>query len=168
MQSSSDRALDGDLAGATRPLPPGIADAAARLPETYAASLPPLAFRIAETGETWTYAVRDGRVERSPGAGVAVTLLELSQASFDGLERDVESSAGLPDSVRFVSYGGLSLEEITHRVAALPPDAAVLYTHVLVDGAGVPHERLEALTAIRRAGADVVVTYWAREVAAWA
>ena len=27
---------------------------------------------------------------------------------------------------------------------------------------------LEALTAIRRAGADVVVTYWAREVAEWA
>jgi porphobilinogen synthase len=26
---------------------------------------------------------------------------------------------------------------------------------------------LEALTSIRRAGADVVVTYWAKELAAW-
>ena len=29
------------------------------------------------------------------------------------------------------------------------------------------HAALEALTAIRRAGADVVVTYWAKEVARW-
>jgi porphobilinogen synthase len=27
---------------------------------------------------------------------------------------------------------------------------------------------LESLTAIRRAGADTIVTYWAREIAAWA
>ena len=26
---------------------------------------------------------------------------------------------------------------------------------------------LESLTAIRRAGADVIVTYWAKELAAW-
>jgi porphobilinogen synthase len=26
---------------------------------------------------------------------------------------------------------------------------------------------LETLTAIRRAGADVIVTYWAKELAAW-
>jgi porphobilinogen synthase len=26
---------------------------------------------------------------------------------------------------------------------------------------------LESLTALRRAGADVVVTYWAKELAAW-
>ena len=76
----------------------------------------------------------------------------------------VESSAGLPDSVRFVSYGGLSLEEITHRVAALPPDAAVLYTHVLVDGAGVPHERLEALTAILEASAVPVFSAFGKEI----
>ena len=27
---------------------------------------------------------------------------------------------------------------------------------------------LESLTAIRRAGADIIVTYWARELAHWA
>jgi porphobilinogen synthase len=26
---------------------------------------------------------------------------------------------------------------------------------------------LECLTAIRRAGADIVITYWAKELAAW-
>jgi porphobilinogen synthase len=26
---------------------------------------------------------------------------------------------------------------------------------------------LESLTAIRRAGADVIVTYWAKDLAAW-
>ena len=75
-----------------------------------------------------------------------------------------EASPGLPDSVRFVSYGGLSLEEITRRVAALPPDAAVLYTHVLVDGAGVPHERLEALTAILKASAVPVFSAFGKEI----
>ena len=60
----------------------------------------------------------------------------------------VEAAAGLPDTVEVVTYGGLSLEEMTRRVAVLPPDAVVFYTHVLVDGAGVPHERVEALTAI--------------------
>jgi signal transduction histidine kinase len=76
----------------------------------------------------------------------------------------VEASAGLPDSVRLVSYGGLSLEEMTRRVAALPPDAAVIYTHVLVDGAGVPHERLEALAAILQSTSVPVFSAFGKEI----
>lgn len=76
----------------------------------------------------------------------------------------VEAAADLPDSVRLVNYGGLSLEEMTRRVAVLPPDAAVFYTHVLVDGAGVPHERVEALAAILKASAVPVFSAYGHEL----
>ena len=76
----------------------------------------------------------------------------------------VEAASSLPEPVDLVSYGGLSLEEMTHRVAVLPPDAAVFYTHVLVDGAGVPHERLEALTAILEASSVPVFSAFGHEL----
>ena len=76
----------------------------------------------------------------------------------------VEVGAGLPKSVRLVTFGGLSLEEMTRRVADLPPDAAVLYVHVLVDGAGVPHERAEALTAILQASSVPVFSGFGHEI----
>lgn len=66
-----------------------------RLPAGYAGTLAPLAIALVETGETWTYAIRDGRVERRPGGETASTRVELSQASYEGLTRDVESAAGL-------------------------------------------------------------------------
>ncbi len=80
---------------------------AARLPERYAALLSPFCLTIAETGEASTCSVVDGRVVVTPGAEGAVTRVELSQASFEGLRRDLESAAGL-------IYGG--------RVRALQGD----------------------------------------------
>ena len=76
----------------------------------------------------------------------------------------VEAASSLPEPVDLVSYGGLSLEEMTSRVAELPPDAAVLYIHVLVDGAGVPHERAEALTAILQASSAPVFSSFGHEL----
>ena len=67
----------------------------ARLPAEYASTLAPFSIALAESGEAWTYSVRDGRVELSPGAERAKTQVELSQASFDGLTHDLESPAGL-------------------------------------------------------------------------
>jgi len=63
------------------------------------------------------------------------------------LERDL---AFLADRVRFVWFDGLSLPQMTQRIAALPPDSAVFYALLLVDAAGVPHERLEALGQLKR------------------
>lgn len=63
------------------------------------------------------------------------------------LERD---SAPLANRVKFVWLDGLSLSQILERVAALPPRSAVFYGLLIVDGAGVPHERLDALAALRR------------------
>jgi signal transduction histidine kinase len=42
----------------------------------------------------------------------------------------------------------LSLEQMRQRVAALPPHSAVLYTILLTDAAGVPHERGAALASL--------------------
>jgi len=63
------------------------------------------------------------------------------------LERDAEF---LANRVRFEWFDGLSLEQMTQRIAALPPYSAVFYALLLVDAAGVPHERLEALAQLRR------------------
>ena len=64
------------------------------------------------------------------------------------LERD---GASLADRVTFVWFDGLSLVQMTERIAALPPDGAVFYALLLVDAAGVPHERLEALARMKSA-----------------
>ena len=64
-------------------------------PAEYASTLAPFSIAIAESGEAFTYSVRDGRIELSPGAERAKTQIELAQASFVGLTRDLESPAGL-------------------------------------------------------------------------
>lgn len=63
------------------------------------------------------------------------------------LERD---SAYLAGRVNFVWLDGLSLPQIKQRVATLAPDSAVFYGLLVVDAAGVPHERLEALAALKQ------------------
>ena len=47
--------------------------------------------------------------------------------------------------VQFDWYDGLSLEQMKARIAALPPDSAVMYAMLVIDGAGIPQERLDAL-----------------------
>jgi len=42
----------------------------------------------------------------------------------------------------------LSLEQLKERVASLPPHSAVLYGLLIVDAAGIPHERQDALAAL--------------------
>lgn len=59
-------------------------------------------------------------------------------------------SAYLAGRVDFVWLDGLSLPQIKQRVAALPPDSAVFYALLVIDAAGVPHERLEALSELKR------------------
>ncbi|MFO1393894.1 MAG: sensor histidine kinase [Steroidobacteraceae bacterium] len=55
------------------------------------------------------------------------------------------ASAPYADRVRFEWYDGLSLEQMKQRIAALPANSAVIYGIVMVDGAGIPFERLAAL-----------------------
>jgi signal transduction histidine kinase len=50
--------------------------------------------------------------------------------------------------VDFIWLDELSLEQMSTRVAALPPDSAILYGLLIVDAAGVPHERQDGLTSL--------------------
>ena len=63
------------------------------------------------------------------------------------MQRDL---AFLDGRVDLIWLDALSLADTKQRVAALPPDSAVFYGLMVVDGAGVPHERLEALTELKR------------------
>jgi hypothetical protein len=72
-----------------------LAPAGHRLPDFYAESLSPFAIRLAESGESFTFSIRDGRVAVEDGADRAKTCVELSRADWEGFSRDVESAAGL-------------------------------------------------------------------------
>ena len=61
-----------------------------------------------------------------------------------------QASNALAGRADFRFFNGLSLAEIEQRIGELPPDAAVLYGMMMVDGAGIPHERLDALSRLRR------------------
>lgn len=109
-----------------------------------------------------------------PGDGVTATALDLPRAFADvlrvlprtrtiavvlgatPLERfwrgEIErETAFLADRVRFVWFDELSLAQMKQRVAALPPHSVVFYGLLIVDAAGVPHERLEALAELKQA-----------------
>ena len=64
------------------------------------------------------------------------------------LEREC---ADLAHKVNFVWLDDLSLVQMTARIAALPADSVVFYGLLIVDAAGVPHERLDALAALTQA-----------------
>lgn len=72
--------------------------------------------------------------------------------------------APLAGRVDLVWLDGLSLAETMQRVAALPPDSAVFYGLMVVDGAGVPHERLEALDALKRVAKVPVFSLFESEI----
>jgi signal transduction histidine kinase len=69
------------------------------------------------------------------------------------LERFWRGEAGkqfarFANRVSFEWLNNLSLEQMRQRVAALPPHSAVLYTILLTDAAGVPHEGGSALASL--------------------
>ena len=93
MQSTPEPRAFGDVHESV--LRPRVSASEARLPSAYASLLAPFCLSIAESGQACTYSIRDGRGVLTPGADGAATRVELSQASFEGLTRDLESSAGL-------------------------------------------------------------------------
>ena len=114
------------------------------------------------------------RAALKPGDAVTATELDLPRAFADvlrllpqtrtiavvlgatPLERfwrgEVErETAFLADRVKFVWFDDLSLVQMKQRVATLPPHSVVFYGLLVVDAAGVPHERLEALGELKAA-----------------
>lgn len=56
--------------------------------------------------------------------------------------------ASLAKRVSFLWLNELSLDEMQRRVATLPPRSAIFYGLLVVDAAGVPHERQDALLSL--------------------
>jgi signal transduction histidine kinase len=77
------------------------------------------------------------------------------------LERDL---AVLADRVRFVWFDDLSLAQMKERIALLPPDSAVFYAILVVDAAGVPYERLDALAELRRSAQAPIFALYENEL----
>jgi len=61
------------------------------------------------------------------------------------MQRELASFTG---KVNFVWLNELSLEQMKERVANLPPNSAILYGLLVVDAAGVPHERQDGLASL--------------------
>lgn len=56
--------------------------------------------------------------------------------------------AAYRDRVKFEYFNALSLTQMQQRAADLPPDSAILYALLVMDAAGVPHERYEAMARL--------------------
>ncbi len=61
------------------------------------------------------------------------------------LQRELAAYSG---RINVIWLNKLSLEQMRQRVASLPPRAAILYGLMVVDAAGIPHERQDALAAL--------------------
>ncbi|MCC6196135.1 MAG: sensor histidine kinase [Burkholderiales bacterium] len=76
---------------------------------------------------------------------VVVGASELERVWRRELQREF---APFAERVRFEWLDGLSLAQMQERVAKLPPHSAILYAILIVDAAGIPHERQDALTSL--------------------
>lgn len=76
---------------------------------------------------------------------VVVGSSELERFWRSEFEREFTSAAG---PVEFEWLDRLSLAQMQERVAQLPPNSAVIYGILIVDAAGVPHERQDGLASL--------------------
>lgn len=94
-------------------------------------------------------ALIDNILQLLPGTqtiAVVVGTTEIERLWRSELQREFAPFSG---RVRFEWLDDLSLAQMQERVAKLPPHSAVLYVLLLVDAAGVPHEREDALAKLR-------------------
>lgn len=93
-------------------------------------------------------------------------VMVLGNSPLEHYWRKVFEQAGksLSDRVQFEFYDGLSMAEMLQRIGELPPDSAVLYGLLVVDGAGIPHERLEALAELRRVAKVPIFSLFGNEL----
>ena len=79
---------------------------------------------------------------------VVIGASELERVWLGELKREL---APFTTRVKFEWLNDLSLAQMQNRLASLPPNSAVLNALLIVDAAGVPHERLDALASLRAA-----------------
>lgn len=98
--------------------------------------------------------------------GTRTIVLVFGDSPFENFWRKVFEKASEPmaDRVRFDFISGLPMAEIERRIAQLAPDAALLYGLLMVDGAGIPYERLDALARLRQASSVPVFSLFGNEL----
>lgn len=90
----------------------------------------------------------DNVLQLLPGTervAVVIGNSELERFWLGELQRELAPFAG---RVQFEWLNELSFAQIQARVAALPPRSAVLYGLFVIDAAGIPHERQDALAGL--------------------
>ncbi|MFO1313604.1 MAG: sensor histidine kinase [Burkholderiales bacterium] len=88
---------------------------------------------------------------------VVVGASDFERVWLEEFKREYSQYAG---RINFVWLAGLSLAQMQERVANLPPHSAMLYAVLIVDAAGVPHERLDALSRLHsKANAPIFGLY---------
>ena len=86
---------------------------------------------------------------------------ELERFWTDELRRELAQFEG---RVKFEWLNELSLAQMRERVASLPPHSAVLFGLLIVDAAGVPHERQDALVTLRAATSAPIFSIYENEI----
>ncbi len=135
--------------GHRRDLFPGVPLVAAALDERFARRLRLSPNDGVVAGKLELPALVDNILQRLPDTetiAVVIGASALERIWRAELQREFAPFAG---RVRFEWLDGLSLAQMRERVATLPPRSAILYALLIVDAAGVPHERLDALTSLR-------------------
>jgi len=75
-----------------------------------------------------------------------------------------KASLSLSDRVQFEFFDGLSMAEMKRRITQLPANSAVLYGLLVIDGAGIPQERLDALAELRRVSKVPIFSLFGNEL----
>ncbi len=83
-----------------------------------------------------------------PRTGTIAVVLGGSDIERFWAEEMKREFAPFRDRLKFEYFNGLSLAQMRERAANLPPDSAILYALLVVDAAGVPHERYEAMSRL--------------------
>jgi signal transduction histidine kinase len=92
---------------------------------------------------------------------VVIGATELERFWKEELRRELEPFSG---RVGIEWLDGLSLEQMRQRVATLPPRSAVLYGLMVVDAAGVPHERQDALARLHAVSSAPIFGLYESEI----
>lgn len=93
----------------------------------------------------------DNILQVLPATTTIAVIIGTSRLERYWLDEARKEFAPFAQRVNFVWLDDLSLDEMTRRVARLPPNSAVFYGILVVDGAGVPHEQEAALARLRAA-----------------
>jgi signal transduction histidine kinase len=93
----------------------------------------------------------DNIVRLQPETRDIAVVMGASELERIWLEEAQREFAPLTGRVNFLWLNDLSLDQMRQRVANLPPHSAILYGMLVVDAAGVPHERQDALVSLHAA-----------------